>query len=609
MRSINHLVWLSLLLASCTSTAPPAPAESSVSNPTIAAPTQPVEAPAEPFPAPVDIMPGATAAQLRTQIEAQQIELDILLVDYTEHHPSARIVAKRLAALKAQLSRMSPEQVADAAGWVPKILQQHEVYLPDFSFAGYQWGEITPKTNATQIIDVTDFGAIANDRQDDSDAIIAALDYADTVPGAVIVSFPSGLFTVNRIIAIERSHIVLRGQGSSGQSATTLYMPQALRDLAQSEQEQHNVPNLISNNLRATDNNTSPVSWKGGFIWTRTDTLAHHSPLQGQAIKGEQGGHSLHIEGAAGFSIGQTIMLNWCDTGCERASFTHHLMGNTNTPLGTAFANHHGLVKQYLTITQVNGTSIQVKEPLLHDVKPQWKVSFSQPQFLTEVGFEDFRVEFPTLPYAGHHKERGYNGLFLTELKHSWVKNVTVVNADSAFLVDKSANVTLDEIRASGRQGHYSMTITNSNYVLAQRFSFTAPSLHTPAVGWNAELNVYSGGTVRSAKFNLHRGLNQQNLFDNIAVQLSGINDLFTGAGNPASGPLAAAYTTYWNIRTQGNPRGMIDVESPEMRLVGLTNSAPIGLAFNFKAYVEGLNQEGVEPSSLYRYQLAQRKH
>ena len=79
-----------------------------------------------------------------------------------------------------------------------------DVYLPDFSYAGYHWGkEPPPRPPAT--LDVTDFGAVADDREDDDDAILKAVALANAASEPVVLQFPAGRFILRDILYIKRS--------------------------------------------------------------------------------------------------------------------------------------------------------------------------------------------------------------------------------------------------------------------------------------------------------------------------------------------------------------------------------------------------------------------
>tara|TARA_R110002012_G_scaffold151981_2_gene311939 strand:+ start:30664 stop:31146 length:483 start_codon:yes stop_codon:yes gene_type:complete len=102
------------------------------------------------------------------------------------------------------------------------------VYMPDFSYAGYHFGEKEIVTEAdTTYINITDFGAFPNDNKDDTKAILSALNFAHSVKGHVTVYFPKGRFIIKDILRISRSNITISGKGM-GTQGTQLYFPMPL---------------------------------------------------------------------------------------------------------------------------------------------------------------------------------------------------------------------------------------------------------------------------------------------------------------------------------------------------------------------------------------------
>src|SRR5262249_41351972 len=72
--------------------------------------------------------------------------------------------------------------------WTPEILRGAAggPYLPDFSFAGYRWGEeAIPDLAPT--LDVTSFGAVPDDDRDDTEAFKRAFAAAGREKGRVVL--------------------------------------------------------------------------------------------------------------------------------------------------------------------------------------------------------------------------------------------------------------------------------------------------------------------------------------------------------------------------------------------------------------------------------------
>lgn len=45
-------------------------------------------------------------------------------------------------------------------------------------------------------------------------------------------------------------------------------------------------------------------------------------------------------------------------------------------------------------------------------------------------------LQFPHIPYLGHHKELGLNGIYLLSTQDCWVKDVAIVNSDNGILIE-----------------------------------------------------------------------------------------------------------------------------------------------------------------------------
>ena len=175
-----------------------------------------------------------------------------------------------LAASAMPIAALAQESSAE----VPTILQQQDgtpsVYLPDFSYAGYDYG-LSPLPQIDTAIDVADFGAIPDDGIDDSAALKAALAAAHAADGPIRVQLGAGRYQLTEILWIERSGIVLAGTGS-GKGGTELFMPRPLNQVDDGGALDELREYLVRFDKRERQKNAnldvlfSEWSWSGGFI-------------------------------------------------------------------------------------------------------------------------------------------------------------------------------------------------------------------------------------------------------------------------------------------------------------------------------------------------------
>ena len=121
---------------------------------------------------------------------------------------------------------------------LPHILEQaaqsETTYLPDFSYAGYQCGELPVPDIKEKVLYAADFGVVSNDGLDDSVALLAAMSAANKIEGPVVLQLPKGKVILSEILYIEKSHLVLRGTGS-GEQGTVIYCPRPMMYLEDPE--------------------------------------------------------------------------------------------------------------------------------------------------------------------------------------------------------------------------------------------------------------------------------------------------------------------------------------------------------------------------------------
>lgn len=156
---------------------------------------------------------------------------------------------------------------------IPKIISQKEIsaqnFLPDFSYAGYHFGNIKIPVIKEKIILASDYGVIANDNLDDSKALLKALKAVNEVQGSVVLQLPAGRIILSDILYIERSNFVIRGSGS-GKDGTEIFCPRPMMYLEAPKPLKELREYLVTfdKRQREKDNNIdlpfSQYAWSGG---------------------------------------------------------------------------------------------------------------------------------------------------------------------------------------------------------------------------------------------------------------------------------------------------------------------------------------------------------
>ncbi|HVJ14870.1 MAG TPA: hypothetical protein VM686_05495, partial [Polyangiaceae bacterium] len=501
-------------------------------------------------------------------------------------------------------SRQEPVSAPRPTSWQPEILSPaSSVALPDFSYAGYRWGEAAPPVLAPSL-DVRDFGALPDDGIDDTEGLRRAIAAAR----GVALRLPRGRYELSDILFIEQSGLVLQGEGS-GAGGTVLAVTRALESMTRPQVIDELVRYLAANDKKVHGRPFSPFSWTGGVLWVRAPRAAEER--LGRALDGRRGEHELVLEGPPEIAAGTRVQLRWRNPFGARSAVLEHIYGLSGSIAGARLSEaENPIVTQDVTVLAIEGSTLRIKEPLLHDLRPGWNADVVRSRRLEGVGIEHLAIEFPDVPYGGHHQEAGYNGLYLTGVSHGFVRDVVVSNADSAVLSDDSDHVSLEGVTVRGRPGHYGLHFGSVHGFLARDFRIEAELFHSLSFNTRATASVFTSGMVHHARLDQHRGANHQNLFDAIdAREASAEPALFEHGGASYWGPTAAALNVFWNIRlelpagTQKALLGGVDDAGPA-RIVGLHGSAPLELVYP-NAYVEGLNRPGLAVPSLYAYQLA----
>lgn len=512
--------------------------------------------------------------------------------------------------------------------------------LPDFSYAGYEFGLGTIPNAPGNIINASSFGVIADDELDDSAAMLKALAAAHAVEGPVTLKLPQGRIVVSVILPITRSDIVLRGAGS-GDDGTEIHFPRPLSDIDKSSRmdELRTYLKKYEKRQREPKRNIdelfSEYSWTGGFIWVqKPDTRAasyleeYDPPILKLAdiASGARGERYVRVASPDNLKVGDALQIHWFNRDGESGVLLQEMYGDTDLAIGS----HHWtfpdrpLVRQTTRITAIQGNRVEIGDPLLHNISDAVPAQFSDWQHLEQVGLEDFSISFPDSPYFGHHLERGYNGIYVTSVIDGWVRDVRFRNADSGILTYNSANLTIENIRSEGdRPAHYAVHLGNVHNVLVSDLIVENPVIHSLTFNTQSTKSVYRNAAVYNASvLDQHAGANHQNLFDNVTLYVNAdrrngrpFYAVWDGSGAGYWQPGHGRYNTTWNLNViveSGADRDetvTLDglAEGPEAFVVGVQGNRNFEVDYQPAPKVLSVNEAPPVPS-LYDWQLAKRQ-
>ncbi|MDE5417081.1 glycoside hydrolase family 55 protein [Labilibaculum sp. DW002] len=436
----------------------------------------------------------------------------------------------------------------------PKILQDFiqngsKSILPDFSYAGYEYGEKEIPNSDAIVFDVSEYGAIPNDNIDDTKSIQAAIDAAGANQGG-IVFFPPGTFHVNMdttkldIIRINYSNIVMRGSGSNS-TGTTIFSGSATTQAA------NNSPWL------------SPFVFHTGLNLFGTDRFYSideepvFAQLTADLLKGEA---ILQLEKTDGLKSGNILLIAMSNT-TDDGDLMKNLMDPLEyDPFQTSYINagrdRKSSFQWSVEIDKViNNKEVLLKQPSRRDIKTKFNARVAIMPMLRNIGIENFRFDCAYKGGYGHHKTRehdyGWGAICMHRVSHAWVRNIDINNYTQNTHLVNSRNVTISNISMSGLNGHYGPKMYHSNDNLVQDITINALYTHGPGLEGASFGNVYRNiQLAHPSPIDLH-GIGgpdfcppMYNLYENI----SNLTKL-GGGGATTNIPHAGEYNTFWGLQ------------------------------------------------------------
>lgn len=548
--------------------------------------------------------------------------------------------------------------VRSTSTWTPAVWAEFLQYgptvagLPDFSRAGYALGERPLPEVLGPVFDVTaaPFGAVADDGVDDTVAIQAAVDAAGAAGGGVVL-LPHGRLLVHcttdgPVLQITQDNVVLRGQGS-GPNGSVLFLGAPGPDRP--------VRRLGSVPGAQEARHVAAISVLG------SEERRELAAFTAGVVRGQQ---EIAVTSSRELQVGMTVVVECHDETAEGevtppapdapdlpAQLTRpfRLIQEQNDTFGT-------LTRRHSWITQVEAVpdahTVRFAKPARFDQLLRHGLRIYSFEGVRGVGIEHLRIESAWPGGYRHHKpfEEGgtvvrtakeqdylWNGIWMSSVVHGWVRDVIFQNLTQGVILSRAAQITIEDIRFEGQDGHAGVTFGWSNDNLLTRALFQGRMVHPVTVTMLAAGNVitdcetlYEGRAQPSGAVpavDLHGLCPYENLFDN----LRGFSVI--PGGDLSVMPHGGVRNVFWNVvapkdlggikeggdsfvqswayagTSSGTPKTMFE-HLPQAFYIGvrrLGGSLSLGESYADRRdrwmTCEGLNRPGLAIPSLYQAQ------
>ena len=353
--------------------------------------------------------------------------------------------------------------------------------LLDFSYAGYEHGEMAPEeisfpngtatgckaSNGYTIYNVREAMNVSEGmtaRQALEEILVKCnLTNGKKNPNArAVIYFPEGEYVlhndddntydaakgrkvvdnkgnnVSHSIMINGGHFVIKG---AGRKKTVLRM---------------DTPNLPGDIDRMY---SSPTL----FNIKHTSGLSELTMVTSDAEKGE---FSLRVANPEKVNVGDWVCLylNNNDRQLIADELYPHAMESFMTDISTGIK-----VNDYHQVAAKKGDVITFAEPIMHEVRKEWEWKIMKFNHFRNVGVEDLSFRGKCVDDFKHHRswidDGAYKPITMLRLVNSWLRRVDFYNVSEACTVSGSANVSVYDAEIKGNRGHSAIRSAGSSRV------------------------------------------------------------------------------------------------------------------------------------------------
>lgn len=472
--------------------------------------------------------------------------------------------------------------------------------LPDFSHAGYKGGGIDlPQMNVVKTIE-----PIAGDN---TAHIQAAINEVGTrtantqgLRGALLLK--AGIYEIHGTLRVPFSGMVLRGEGDGADPAfnTVLFA-------------KGNTPH--QRDVLVVGNSTKS-NWNSQISGSKSNITSELVPV---------GTHSFDVEDASLYAVGDQIIIYHP---CTQEWLEAIGFGGVSDPNELWSVNQFPIVYNRY-IAAIDNNTLTVEAPLFYSLNKSLAQSYIYKPNMSgtvyNVGIENLRIDIETL--GGTDENHAWQAVRFKSCENAWAKDcsfvhfgqsgiITEATSRSSFVnckaLDPVAIITGERMYNFNTYHFSQLNLFDNCYARNGRHNYVSNG--TSTTSGNVFLNSISDGAHSVNEGHRHwtsgmlfDGHQERNLRREFVLGLYNRVDAGTGHG------WSAVHSVLWNCDVTSG--GIITLHEPpgaQNYAIGCMAKSITGRPYSSidfpLGYVEGTNQSGLYPESLYEAQLADRK-
>ena len=483
------------------------------------------------------------------------------------------------------------------SGCLEYIADEENNYIPDFSYVGYQYGEVPLPAIPT----VLSLNPVTGDN---TSTIQAAIDSLSTMPlnengfrGAVELN--AGVYEIYGQLFINQSGIVLRGVGDGVDSSQNTI----LKGMGDSPTQRDLI---IAGNPMIWD-------WKDQVSNSTTNITNSFLP---------SGSRSLLLDSVEPYSIGDEIVVFQPSTNQWLASINY---GDTAADEPWKSGEIDIYYQRKIVGRNEEENKIILDAPIYDHLDNSLAQSLiyklNEPNIRSNIGVENLRIEIDTEgPETENHIK---NGILLKGVRDAWVQGVTVLHFMYAAIYTRAAtNVTVRDCR--GLEPHSQITGARrynfdvdaySNNILFEKCHASYGRHSFVSNGTSSASGIVFYNCTTEHDYNAsegHRRWSQGLLFDNITFtepETTNLLGLYNRGDYGTGHGWAAVNSIAWNVNLNSTLKKILIQKPPYRQNYAIGCQALLTNVHRFTHPIGAIDvvRKIVMPNSLYQAQLTDR--